>query len=917
MCNTPSPTPLGVRSVKSSGVQRRTIIKATAAFGAMAASGGIIANRSAAQGSTSRSNEWQETMSTSADGRATTFATDYPFTAVAPHWNGDTDFPAAVEMSLSEDGERFSEPVIVGPSMTDAGPPDRENRVFGDLLLTQGASHVRYRSLDADGNAVDIPGLTFTYIDASDGPKLEDVEKPQFYVRATQPPIVSRKEWGAGLAYGGEDRGKDEWPPYYQTVRHVIIHHSETPRFRDPLVEIRSIHYYHAITRGWGDIGYNYLVDFMGNVYEGRVGGENVVGGHAFQYANGSAGICCMGNFSMENATPEALAGLIWITAWASRKLDPLGREDFHEVPNLPTICAHRDVWDSACPGDGLYADVDAMRSAVADVLAEGARLPDPGYTQGDFVEVDVGEANLRNGPGTDFGTNVKLPRGTVMEVVDGPTTASGYTWYRLRGSPGEGWAATTVLSPSNRKPRASFRSGQRVFVNTTRLNLRDRPSLGGRVRAAMPDKAAATITTGPRQANGFTWYGIQGDYGKGWVVEQYLSASAGGVRAKFERGDIVQVATDGLNLRSAASGYAGVVAQLDRGAEASVVGGPRTADGYVWVQLESSNGSGWAADRFLRSGSGRGAQTGRFKRGQSLIVTTDNLNLRTRPGTSAAVIITLPNGTAGEVVDGPRKANGYTWYRLSTYEGNGWAVESYLTPGTATRTSGELGVGDRVMIDTDSLNLRSAPDARGRVLTVLTWGKSGSIVDGPKRADETVWYRVKSSEGTGWCVGRYLAKISGSQVVAASSSANRRGDVVAVDIDSLRIRSAPKLNARIVATLPIGRKGTVVDGPRSADGYDWLKIATNDGEGWCVAYYLRRISRGGQPIGSRVRVIGGELNLRSGPGTGRGVKAVLPDGAVLEVVEGERRANGTAWWKVSSSRYGTGWVVARYLASA
>src|SRR5699024_11679115 len=65
----------------------------------------------------------------------------------------------------------------------------------------------------------------------------------------------------------------------------------------------------------WGDIGYNYLVDFMGNVYEGRIGGDNVVGGHAYQYAYGSSGICEMGSFKTEPPTPEALAGLIWITA--------------------------------------------------------------------------------------------------------------------------------------------------------------------------------------------------------------------------------------------------------------------------------------------------------------------------------------------------------------------------------------------------------------------------------------------------------------------------------------------------------------------------------------------------------------------------------------------------------------------------
>ena len=57
-------------------------------------------------------------------------------------------------------------------------------------------------------------------------------------------------------------------------VEHVIIHHADTANFNDPVLEMRSIYYFHAITRGWGDIAYNYLIDFMGNVYEGRVGGE-------------------------------------------------------------------------------------------------------------------------------------------------------------------------------------------------------------------------------------------------------------------------------------------------------------------------------------------------------------------------------------------------------------------------------------------------------------------------------------------------------------------------------------------------------------------------------------------------------------------------------------------------------------------
>src|SRR5699024_40307 len=145
----------------------------------------------------------------------------------------------------------------------DAGPPDRDNRTYGQLVMTGEARHVRYRSLDANGTPVQLPDLRFTYIDATGGNGAQAAAPASLATTTSRPPIISRDEWGASLAYGGWDAGASEWSPQYRTIEHIIIHHSETPSFRDPLVEIRSIHYYHAVTRGWGDIGYNYLVDYL------------------------------------------------------------------------------------------------------------------------------------------------------------------------------------------------------------------------------------------------------------------------------------------------------------------------------------------------------------------------------------------------------------------------------------------------------------------------------------------------------------------------------------------------------------------------------------------------------------------------------------------------------------------------------
>lgn len=296
---------------------RRMMAKAAAGFAAATAMAGIAPtpNVTVAQESATRGTDWWAPEGAGASGEIVELTADHVFRAIAPHWTADAAVNGAVEISVSADGATWTEPVVIGPALADAGPADREGRVFGHLLMTDEASHARVRTLDANGEPVSLPGLALTYIDASGGPSVDDVSGPATGVGGglVQPPIITRDQWGAALAYGGVDAGTDGWLADYRTVEHIVIHHSDTPSFRDPLVELRSIHYYHAISRGWGDIGYNYLVDYLGNVFEGRKGGENVVGGHAYQYAYGSAGICSMGNFSLQTSTPEAIGALVWI----------------------------------------------------------------------------------------------------------------------------------------------------------------------------------------------------------------------------------------------------------------------------------------------------------------------------------------------------------------------------------------------------------------------------------------------------------------------------------------------------------------------------------------------------------------------------------------------------------------------------
>jgi uncharacterized protein YraI len=97
-------------------------------------------------------------------------------------------------------------------------------------------------------------------------------------------------------------------------------------------------------------------------------------------------------------------------------------------------------------------------------------------------------------------------------------------------------------------------------------------------------------------------------------------------------------------------------------------------------------------------------------------------------------------------------------------------------------------------------------------------------------------------------------------------------------------------------------------------DGYTWFKVESDTWDGWTVDSWLTPKAGNALQAGASVRVFGGELNLRSGPGTDNGTVHILPDGAIVEVLEGPQSANGYEWYRVSSSRYGAGWTVSAWL---
>ncbi len=188
------------------------------------------------------------------------------------------------------------------------------------------------------------------------------------------PKIIYRSQWGANEA-------KVTSPAQYVRTDKFIIHHtasSELVSDSDGSGEyknmVNNIFLYHINGRGWNDIGYNYLIDPNGNIYEGRNGGNEVVGVHAGSYNKGSIGISVLGTYGgtvknerishpLTSKIIKSLEKLIgWVAANNSINLNKINGQN-SKGKNIDGVIGHRDIGATNCPGDELYQKLSSIQN--------------------------------------------------------------------------------------------------------------------------------------------------------------------------------------------------------------------------------------------------------------------------------------------------------------------------------------------------------------------------------------------------------------------------------------------------------------------------------------------------------------------------------------------------------------------------
>ena len=317
---------------------------------------------------------WQGGRSALSD--ATVIRAPYEFNALGVAWHTAAAPP---RVRTSPDGATWTAWTSVTTHEMHGETPGAGERYFGDLVTTEPSLYA-----EVDGA---VEGLQIDFIDTLEGPTAEQLAARSALAGVT---VIPRAQWGCDERLGIDNRGAEIWPVRHFPAEKVVVHHTVTANQEaNPAATVRAVYYYHAVTQGWGDVGYNYLVDWRGNVYEGRKGGPGVEAGHAYGHNSASIGIACLGTHSSQSITSATRQSLARLIAERARYLDPHGAGWFVDG-EMPNLMGHRDAMQfrpgqgTSCPGDSLYALLPGLRGDVlynlGDRPAQRAELVDVTY---------------------------------------------------------------------------------------------------------------------------------------------------------------------------------------------------------------------------------------------------------------------------------------------------------------------------------------------------------------------------------------------------------------------------------------------------------------------------------------------------------------------------------------------------------
>jgi hypothetical protein len=204
------------------------------------------------------------------------------------------------------------------------------------------------------------------------------------------PGLITRKKWGADESKRFKADGSENSPTRFFPVQALTVHHTVTANNDpDPAATVRAIYEQHAVSNDWGDIGYHFLIDAKGRIYEGRFSGDDgapahdkqgrvVTAFHTGGFNSGNIGIALLGDFTKGEQTPAMRDSLARLLASLAKKhnLDVESNITYRNAVDgrerrTPALAGHQDWIATECPGTATYTGLEALRGQVAGLLTD------------------------------------------------------------------------------------------------------------------------------------------------------------------------------------------------------------------------------------------------------------------------------------------------------------------------------------------------------------------------------------------------------------------------------------------------------------------------------------------------------------------------------------------------------------------
>ncbi|MFF3325604.1 FG-GAP-like repeat-containing protein [Streptomyces sp. NPDC002889] len=413
----------------------------------------------------------------------------------------------------------------VAPSATDTAAPTDTPAPTDSVAPTASATDTPAPTASATDTPTPSPTDT-----ATPSPTPTKPTAPPSTVK--QPPIVPRAQWGA------DETLVDDPAEYIDKVQAVYIHHtvgSNNYSCAESAALVRGIMTYHIKTEGWNDLGYNFLVDKCGRIFEGRGGGVDlpVKGAHTYGFNSYSTGIALLGDFEGDAAagkaagrpTSAALQSASRVAAWKLGQYggNPKGTVTLTAAGNtgkytegqqatMSVISGHRDAFATACPGKNLYAKLTAIRDFAASAGRNSA-VPTSDFNQDGVPDLVVGLPRVASSdgsvtvlPGTSDGPNSSARRtlnqnsaGVPGASEAGDLFGTDNAWGDVNG---DGAADLLVGAPGEDGTSTQADTGQVTVMYGPALNTGTSYWTNATTRTA-GEKLGTTVATGDFNADG------------------------------------------------------------------------------------------------------------------------------------------------------------------------------------------------------------------------------------------------------------------------------------------------------------------------------------------------------------------------------------------------------------------------------